>query len=43
MDSSESMLLGSGLGYVLVFGLSSLTFDYALKKETNIVACYFHF
>jgi hypothetical protein len=42
MDSSESLLSSSGLGSVSIFGLSSLSLDYALKKK-NIIACYFHF
>jgi hypothetical protein len=42
VDSGESLLSGSGLGSESVFGLSSFSLDYALKKK-NIVACYFHF
>jgi hypothetical protein len=33
VDSSESLLSSSGLGSVSVFGLSSLSLDYALKKK----------
>jgi hypothetical protein len=33
VDSSESLLLRSGLGYVSIFGLSSLSLYYSLKKK----------
>jgi hypothetical protein len=32
MDYGESLLSGSGLGYVSVFALSSFSLDYDLKK-----------
>ena len=43
VDSSESLLSSSGLGSILVLGLSFLSLDCALKNEKISFTCYFHF
>jgi hypothetical protein len=40
VDSSESLLSSSGLGSVSIFGLSSLSLDYALKKKTSLLVIF---